>query len=210
MNKYIFIFLILGLSFIVASPAPEAAWILPLVTQINTFRSEYKLPPVIYNYDLHHELIKIKNESEGIYYKYNPNFCMEFPFYRKNCNLGYSLRPLGNYALLHDTILKPPRINLVIKQRISQKRCLKSSCSGDHWITCFKNQSYENLFSESKCIYAHHYITKLLLKDLKSFACVILHYESGLSPIKQPYSFWCYSNSNWFSQNSSLIKVSKN
>lgn len=186
-------------------------WITPLLRQVNHVRDDYDLPPVKYDYKLHNELIRIKNETyEGIYYKYNPNFCMDFPFSRKNCNLGYSLRPLGNYALLHDTILTPSRINLVMRQRIAQKKCLKNDCDGDHWITCFKNQSYENLFSESKCIYALHYITKLLLKDLKSFACVILDFETGLSPIKQPYSFWCYSNSNWFSQNSSLIKVSRN
>jgi len=185
-------------------------WTNTITRDINRLRNEYNLSPIIYNYTLHDKLIEITNSTwPGMWYEWNLDFCMNFPFSRVNCNRGYSLHPLGSIALLHDTILKPDRIKLIIKQRIAQKKCLLNACVNNDWITCFKDPSYENLFSPSACIFSHHYILKFLLIDLKYIACTTLRFETNYSPIDQNYSFWCYSNSMWFSQDSNLIKINK-
>jgi len=181
-------------------------WITPLLRQVNHVRDDYDLPTVKYDYQLHNELIKIKNETwDGYFYEQMPAQCIKMPYSRCNPNRGYFLRPLGNYALFSDTILTPKKINLVMRQRIAQKKCMKiENCSKTEWtnfISCAKDPSVD--FREpGPCIWFYHYFPKLLLKDLKSFACVILDYESGYSPIYQPYSFWCYSNANWFDRTS--------
>ncbi len=187
-------------------------WTREITNDINQLRKEYKLDPIVYNYTLHDELIRITESTwPGMWYEWDTNYCMKFPFNRTNCNKGYSLNPLGSYALCHDTIKFPNKIKLIISQRIAQKKCLATRCSGENWISCFKDPSYENLFgsTKSKCLFGHHYLVKFLLKDLKYISCVTLKYLTGYSPIKQNYSFWCYSNSEWSSQKSDLIGLGK-
>ena len=186
------------------------SWTSVITKDINSLRKEYSLPKIVYNYSLHQELIKIVDNSwSGIFYEQNHTNFIKFPFNRTNKNRGYHMHPLGSYTLCHDTIAKPDRIKLIIKQRIQAKSCLAKNCTGDNWTSCFKDPSYENLFgkSKSKCLFAHHYLLKFLLKDLKYIACVTLDYLTGYSPIYQEYSFWCFSNVNWYSQKSSLIKI---
>lgn len=194
-----------------AALVSSQSWTRDITKNINALRKEYRLPKIVYNYTLHQELINIVDNSwPGIFYKQNGTG-IHFPFNKINKNLGYDLHPLGSNLLFHDTILKPDRIKLIIRQRINAKKCLAKVCSGISWVSCFKDQSYENLFAniKSPCVFAHHYLLKLLLKDLKYIACVILRYESGLSPIYQPYSFMCYANSDWFNQTSDLLRINK-
>lgn len=195
--------------FLVLSAVYSQQWTSIITNDINRLRTEYGLPKIVYNYTLHEELIKIVNEThEGYYYEWNPDYCMNFPYSRKNCLRGYSLRPLGNHLIFHDTILFPSRIVRVLRQRIRQVKCMdQNKCSKDvftNFISCAKDQTI-NYFYDKKCIYFYHYVPKMLLPELEYLACVILNYESGYSPIYQPYSFMCYSNANWYNRPNDLI-----
>lgn len=210
MKKRFVIFFVLCLV-LATSVVYSSAWINPLVNNINTLRDKYDLPPVKYDYDLHYELLRIKNNTwDGYFYEQMPAQCIKMPYDRCNYNRGYFLRPLGRFPGWHDTILMSNRILRIMKQRIAQERCFNISlCSRDeftNWISCLKDPSEEANVLPGKCIWSYHYFPKLLLPMTK-FACVILKYETGLSPISQPYSFWCYTDYDWINSKNDLLAM---